>query len=52
MWRNQRASSRPLGEALLAPETPRQSEEDVEVVASIADGFDRLVHRYDEPIAR
>ena len=42
----------PLGEALLAAETPRQIAENVEIVARIADGFDRLVHRDDEPVAR
>ena len=42
----------PLGEALLAAELPRQIEENVKVVARVADGFDRLVHRDDEPIAR
>ena len=42
----------PLGEALLAAETPRQIAENVEVVARVANGFDRLVHRDDEPVAR
>ena len=50
--RSQAISSRPSAKAVLAAEAPGEIAENVEVVASLADRLDRLMHRDDEPVAR
>ena len=42
----------PLGKGVLAAEAPGEIAENSEIVASLADRIDRLMHRDDKPITR